>query len=51
MLKEVKKYWNKLESENLDMCLASHYLGLKNNNFKFKYKYFRCWFWGRSEPS
>ena len=37
LLKEVKKYWNKLESENLDMCASfTLFRLLKNNNFKFK---------------
>ena len=38
LLKEVKKYWNKLESENLDMCASFTLFRLlkNNNNFKFK---------------
>ena len=37
LLKNVKKYWDKLETENLDMCASfTLFRLLKNNNFKFK---------------
>lgn len=37
LLKTVKKYWNKLEIENLDMCASfTLFRLLKNNNLKFK---------------
>ena len=37
LLKEVKNYWNKLGTENLDMCASfTLFRLLKNNNFKFK---------------
>ncbi len=39
LLKKVKKYWDKLETENLDMCASfTLFRLLKNNNFKFKNK-------------